>query len=310
MGQRNVIVTCAVTGSLHTPSMSPHLPITPTQIADESVAAAKAGASVIHLHARDPEDGRPTASAEVFMEFLPRIKQQVDAVLNLSTGGAPGMTMDERLRAAEQTSPEMASLNMGSINVGLFAGAHRIKDYKHAWEKTFLESTKDSVFANTFESIEQILNRLGKGHGTRFEFECYDLGHLYNLAYVMDQKLYEGPVFVQFVMGVLGGAGAEPDNLIHLVRTAQRLFGNDLEFSVLAAGRHQMPMCTQNALLGGNVRVGLEDSLNIAKGELATSNAQQVEKIVRIVTELGYGIATPEEARGRLALKGAEHVKF
>lgn len=310
MGQRNVIVTCAVTGSLHTPSMSPHLPITPTQIADESVAAAKAGASIIHLHARDPEDGRPTAAAEVFMEFLPRIKQQVDAVLNLSTGGAPGMTMDERLCAAEQTSPEMASLNMGSINVGLFDGAHRIKEYKHAWEKTFLEKTKDSVFANTFESIEQILNRLGKGHGTRFEFECYDLGHLYNLAYVMDQKLYEGPVFVQFVMGVLGGTGAEPDNLIHLVRTGQRLFGEDLEFSVLAAGRHQMPMCTQNALLGGNVRVGLEDSLNIAKGELATSNAQQVEKIVRIVTELGYGIATPDEARGRLALKGAEHVKF
>lgn len=310
MGQRNVIVTCAVTGSLHTPSMSPYLPITPTQIADESVAAAKAGASIIHLHARDPESGRPTASADVFMEFLPRIKQQVDAVLNLSTGGAPGMSMDERLAAAELTSPEMASLNMGSINIGLFAGAHRVKEYKHDWEKPFLENTKGGVFANTFESIEEILTRLGKGHGTRFEFECYDLGHLYNLAYVIDQKLYEGPVFIQFVLGVLGGAGAELDNLLHLVRTAQRLFGSDLEWSILAAGRHQMPMCTHNALLGGNARVGLEDNLNIAKGELAQSNAQQVEKIVRILTELGYGIATADEARERLALKGANQVKF
>lgn len=310
MAQKNIIVTCAVTGSLHTPSMSPYLPITPTQIADESVAAAKAGASIIHLHARDPENGRPSSSADVFMQFLPRIKQQVDAVLNLSTGGAPGMTMDERLAAPELTSPEMASLNMGSINVGLFAGAHRIKDYKYDWEKPFLEGTKDLVFANTFSSIEAILNRLGKGHGTRFEFECYDLGHLYNLAHMMDQKLYEGPVFVQFVLGVLGGAAAEIDNLLLMVRTAQKLFGQDVEWSVLAAGRHQMPMCTHNALLGGNVRVGLEDSLSIAKGELATSNAQQVEKIVRILSELGYGIATADEARERLALKGANQVSF
>ena len=244
------------------------------------------------------------------MEFLPRIKQQVNSVLNLSTGGAPGMTMDERLRAAEQTSPEMASLNMGSINIGLFAATNRVKEYKFDWEKPYLEGSKGGVFANTFASIEEILNRLGKGHGTRFEFECYDLGHLYNLAWVMDQKLYEGPLFVQFVLGVLGGAGAEIDNLLLMVRTAQRLFGDQLEWSVLAAGRHQMPMCTHNAMLGGNVRVGLEDSLSISKGELATSNAQQVEKIVRILGELGYGIATPDDARARLALKGASHVKF
>lgn len=310
MATRNVIISCAITGSLHTPSMSPHLPITPNQICEESVAAANAGAAIIHLHARNPENGCPTPSAEVFFEFLPRIKQQTDAVLNLSTGGAPGMSMNERLAAAERASPEMASLNMGSINVGLFAAVSRIKEFRYDWERPYLEGSKSRVFENTFSMIEEIIERLGKGHGTRFEFECYDLGHLYNLAHVMDAGHYEGPVFIQFVLGVLGGASAELDNLLLMVRTAQRLFGNDVEFSVLAAGRHQMPTATQNAMLGGNVRVGLEDSLFISRGELATSNAQQVEKIKRILGELGYGIATPDEARRRLGLKGASQVSF
>jgi uncharacterized protein (DUF849 family) len=310
MANQSIIVTCAITGSLHTPSMSPFLPITPAQIQAESIAAAKAGAAIIHLHARDPETGKPSASPDLSMEFLPGIKAEVDAVLNMSTGGAPGMSMDERLAAAELASPEMASLNMGSMNTGLFPAVDRIKDFKFDWEKPFLEGTKNAVFANSFGAIEAILERLGKGHGTRFEFECYDLGHLYNLAYVMDKKLYDGPVFIQFVLGVLGGTAAEVDHLLHMVRTAQRLFGSDMEWSVLAAGRHQMPMCTQNALLGGNVRVGLEDSLSIAKGELATSNAQQVEKIVRILTELGYDIATPGDARKRLSLKGMNNVNY
>ena len=310
MARRSVIITCAITGSLHTPSMSPHLPITPDQIVAESVAAAEAGASIIHLHARDPEDGRPTADPRVFMQFLPRIKQQTNAVLNLSTGGGPGMTLDQRLAAAESVSPEMTSLNMGTINNGLFAGARRIEAYRYDWEKPFLEGGKSSYFENSFHNIEAIIKRLGDGHGVRFEFECYDIGHIYNLAYVIDQKLYDGPLFLQFVLGILGGIGAEIDNLLLMARTAQRLFGADVEWSVLAAGRHQMPMCVHNALMGGNVRVGLEDSLNLGRGELAKSNAQQVAKIRRILTELGYDVATPDEARQRLALKGAGAVRF
>lgn len=307
---KSVIITCAITGSLHTPSMSPHLPITPSQIAEESVAAAEAGASIIHLHARDPEDGRPTADPAVFAQFLPRIKQQTAAVVNISTGGGPGMSLDERLAAAEAASPEMTSLNMGSINNGLFAGAGRIKDYKYDWEKPFLENGRNTVFKNTFEDIEAIMNRLGKGHGCRFEFECYDIGHLYNLAYFIDRKIYEPPLFLQFILGVLGGVGAEADHLLHMIRTAQRLFGQDIEWSVLGAGRAQMPLCTHNALLGGNVRVGLEDSLNIGPRQLATSNAQQVMKIRRILEELSFTVATPDEARERLALKGGSNVSF
>lgn len=307
---KSVIITCAITGSLHTPSMSPHLPITPSQIAEESVAAAEAGASIIHLHARDPEDGRPTADPAVFAQFLPRIKQQTATVVNISTGGGPGMSLDERLAAAEAASPEMTSLNMGSINNGLFAGAGRIKDYKYDWEKPFLENGRNTVFKNTFEDIEAIMNRLGKGHGCRFEFECYDIGHLYNLAYFIDRKIYEPPLFLQFILGVLGGVGAEADHLLHMIRTAQRLFGQDIEWSVLGAGRAQMPLCTHNALLGGNVRVGLEDSLNIGPRQLATSNAQQVMKIRRILEELSFTVATPDEARTRLALKGGSNVSF
>lgn len=310
MARKSVIITCAITGSLHTPSMSPYLPITPDQIAAEAVAATEAGAAIIHLHARDPETGRPTANPDVFMEFLPRIKQQTDAVLNLTTGGAPGMTIDERLAAPERASPEMTSLNMGSINNGLFAMAHRLKDYKYDWEKPFLEFGKSTSFDNSFGVIEAIMKRMGEGQGARFEFECYDLGHIYNLAYMVDQKLYEGPMFLQFIFGILGGIGAEIDNLVLMVRTAQRLFGENIEWSVLAAGRHQMPMCTHNALMGGNVRVGLEDSLNIGAGQLAKSNAEQVAKIRRILAELGLDVATPAEVRQRLALKGADRVNF
>ena len=310
MARKSVIITCAITGSLHTPSMSPYLPITPEQIVSESVAAAEAGASIIHLHARDPDDGRPSADPELFMQFLPRIKQQTGAVLNITTGGAPGMSLDQRLAAAERASPEMTSLNMGSINNGLFAGVRRIKDYRYDWEKPFLEGGKNSYFENSFFNIETIMKRLGQEHGVRFEFECYDLGHIYNLAYMSEQKLYEGPLFLQFILGILGGVGAEIDNLLLMIRTAQRLFGNDVEWSVLAAGRHQMPMCVHNALIGGNVRVGLEDSLNLGRGELAKSNAEQVAKIRRILTELGYDIATPDETRARLALKGGRNVNF
>jgi len=310
MARKSAIITCAITGSLHTPSMSPYLPITPDEIVAESVAAAEAGASIIHLHARDPKDGRPSADPDLFMQFLPRIKQQTGAVLNITTGGAPGMSLDQRLAAAERASPEMTSLNMGSINNGLFAGARRIKDYKFDWEKPFLEGGKSSYFENSFFNIETIMKRLGQEHGVRFEFECYDLGHIYNLAYMIEQKLYDGPLFLQFILGILGGVGAEVDNLLLMVRTAQRLFGNDVEWSVLAAGRHQMPMCVHNALIGGNVRVGLEDSLNLGAGELAKSNADQVAKVRRILTELGYAIATPDEARARLALKGGNNVRF
>jgi uncharacterized protein (DUF849 family) len=307
---KSVIISCAITGSLHVPSMSPHLPITPDEIAAESIAAAQAGAAILHLHARDPKTGRPTPSTDVFKAFLPRIKQSTDAVVNISTGGAPGMTMDERLAAPEWASPEMTSLNMGSMNVGLFPAAAKINEYRFDWEQPFLEASRESVFKNTFADIGAILERLGKGHGSRFEFECYEVGHLYNLAHFVDQKLYDPPLFIQFCLGILGGIGAELDHLLHLVRTAQRLFGNDLEWSVLAAGRHQMPFATHNILLGGNARVGLEDSLMIERGKLATSNAQQVAKLVRIMTELGYSVATPDEARTRLKLKGADRTNF
>ena len=307
---RSVIISCAITGSLHTPSMSPYLPLTPAQIADESIAAAAAGAAVLHLHARDPRDGRPTASVDVFREFLPRIRAATGAVVNISTGGGPGMTLDERLAAAEWASPELASLNMGSINTGLFAVAGKISEYRFDWEKPFLEGSRDGVFRNSFADIERILARLGRGQGCRFEFECYDVGHLYNLAHVIDRKLYEPPLFIQFCLGILGGIGADADHLLHLVRTAQRLFGADLEWSVLGAGRHQMPVVTQAALLGGNARVGLEDSLTIRRGTLARSNAEQVTKLVAVLDLLGYTAATPDEARQRLALKGAAQVRF
>ncbi|MEO1291228.1 MAG: 3-keto-5-aminohexanoate cleavage protein [Pseudomonadota bacterium] len=307
---KSVIITCAVTGGIHTPTMSPHLPITPTEIAEASVAAAEAGAAIIHLHARDPETGKPDPSAATFMEFLPRIKQSTDAVLNITTGGGLGMTREERLRAATSASAEMASLNVGSLNFGLFPLLEKHTSWQHDWEPAYLEMTKDFIFRNTFADIEYILKELGEGHGTRFEFECYDLGHLYNLAWFVDKGLVKPPFFVQMVFGILGGMGADLDNLMHLHRTADRLFGENYEWSVLAAGRNQMPFATQSAMLGGNLRVGLEDSLYIGKGELATSNAQQVSKIRSIVENLGLTVATPAEARERLALKGGDQVAF
>jgi uncharacterized protein (DUF849 family) len=305
-----VIITCAVTGSIHTPTMSPHLPITPDQIAAESVAAAEAGAAIIHLHARNPKDGRPTPDPALFMEFLPRIKQGCDAVVNITTGGGHGMTLEERLAAAFRASPEMTSLNMGSMNFGLFPMLERYKELKFDWERQHLENSRDFIFRNTFKDIEYILKELGQGHGVRFEFECYDVGHLYSLAHMVDRKLYEPPLFVQTIFGILGGIGADPENLLHMKRTADRLFGDAWYWSILAAGRHQMQLCTMGAIMGGNVRVGLEDSIYLGKGELARSNADQVRKIRGILEALSLEIATADEARAMLALKGAHNVKF
>ncbi len=308
---KSVIITCAPTGGIHTPSMSPHLPVTPAEIATASIEAAEAGASIIHLHARNPETGQPDPRPELFQQFMPVIKQASDAVLNVSTGGGLGMSMDDRMRAATATSPEMASLNMGSLNFGIFPMLWKYTEFAHDWERPFLEMTEDFIFPNTFKTIRYAIETLGKGHGTRFEFECYDLGHLYNVKYFVDQGLIEPPFFIQMVFGILGGVGADLDNLMHMHGVADRLFGaENYEWSVLAAGRHQMPFATQSALLGGNLRVGLEDSLFIGKGELATSNAQQVRKIRGIVEALGLEVATPAEARARLALKGADRVNF
>ncbi|WP_272011438.1 3-keto-5-aminohexanoate cleavage protein [Roseovarius sp. ZX-A-9] len=310
MSSKPVIITCAVTGSIHTPTMSPHLPITPGEIVDAAVGAAEAGASIIHLHARDPENGKPTADTDTWLQFLPDIKQQTDAVINVSTGGSPGMTVEERLAAALQLKPEMASLNMGSMNFGLYPLLEKYQDWKHEWEPEFLGMTRDYIFRNTFADIEIILKNLGDGCGTRFEFECYDVGHLYNLAHFADRGLIKPPFLIQTVFGLLGGIGADADNLFHMRKIALKLFGEDHEWSVLAAGRNQMPFATIAGNLGGNVRVGLEDSLFISRGVLAETNAQQVAKIRRILEDLSLKIATPAEARTRLALKGESQVAF
>lgn len=307
---RKVIITCAITGSVHTPSMSPHLPITPDQIADQAIAAANAGAAILHLHARDPETGFPSPEPAVFDQFLPRIKSATDAVINISTGGGMTMTVKDRIRAAKQAAPEMASLNMGTMNFGLFPALAGRSDWKHDWEPKFLEDSRDFVFKNTFADIETILADLGDANGTRFEFECYDVGHLYTLAHFVDRGLIKGPVFIQFVLGVLGGIGADPDNLAHLKRTADKLFGDQYQFSVLGAGRHQMPLATMSATMGGHVRVGLEDNLYLRKGELAPDNASQVRKIREVLDGLSLEIATPDEARTMLGLKGADQVAF
>jgi len=307
---KSVIITCAPTGGIHTPTMSPHLPITPSEIATAAIDAAEAGASIIHLHARDPETGKPDARPETFMQFLPVIKQSTDAVINVSTGGGLGMTIEERIAGATAASAEMASMNMGSMNFGIFPMLQKYSNWQHEWEPAFLEMTKDFIFPNTFKSIEHVLKSLGEGHGTRFEFECYDLGHLYNLAWFVDNGMVEPPFFIQMVFGILGGGGADLDNLMHMHTIADRLFGDKYEWSVLAAGRHQMPFATQSAMLGGNLRVGLEDSLYIGPGELAKSNADQVRKIRTIVESLGLDVATPTEARERLALKGGDRVAF
>ena len=307
--QNKVIITCAVTGSIHTPTMSPHLPITADEVAQQAIAAAEAGASILHLHARNP-DGSPTPSPDAFMEFLPRIKQNTDAVVNITTGGGHGMTLEERLAAAFAASPEMTSLNMGSMNFGLFPILDKMKDFQHEWEPRFLENSRDFIFRNTFKDIEYILKELGEGHGVKFEYECYDVGHLYNLAHFLDRGLVKPPLFVQTIFGILGGIGADPENLMFMKRTADKLFGDAFNWSVLAAGRHQMNFTTMAAINGGNVRVGLEDSLFIAKGQLAENNAQQVAKIKRIIEELSLEVATPAEARAMLDLKGGDQVTF
>ncbi|KUF09181.1 3-keto-5-aminohexanoate cleavage protein [Pseudoponticoccus marisrubri] len=301
-----IVITCAVTGSIHTPSMSPYLPVTPDQIAEQALAAAEAGAAILHLHARDPADGRPSAAPEHYMAYLPRLKQATGAVLNLTTGGSAVMSLEERLAAPKRAEPEMCSLNMGTMNFALYPAAARITDWKHDWERPFLEGSDDLVFKNTPRDIARVLTEMGQDRGARFEFECYEVGHLYMLRHFVDRGLVEGPLFIQFVLGVLGGIGADPENLMHMKRMADRLFGENYAFSVLAAGRHQVPLTTMAATLGGHVRVGLEDSLTIARGTLARSNAEQVAKIRRIVEELGRTVATPDEARAMLGLKGAD----
>jgi uncharacterized protein (DUF849 family) len=305
-----VIITCATTGSVHTPTMSDAIPITPAQIAEQSIAAAQAGAAILHLHARDPANGRPTPDPRVFMQFLPQIKSACDAIVNITTGGSMLMTLEERLAAPLQVSPEMCSLNMGTMNFALYPMGAKVTKWKYDWEESFVLESDDNIFRNTFRDIERIYRLLGEGHGTKFEHECYDLGHLYNLAHLIDRGLFRPPVFLQLVFGILGGMGADLDNLMFLKRTADRLFGNQYIWSVLAAGRHQMPFCTQATMLGGNVRVGLEDSLTIGRGQLARSNAEQVSKIRHIIEQLGYRVATPREARQMLGLKGADGVKF
>jgi uncharacterized protein (DUF849 family) len=306
---RKVVITCAVTGAIHTPSMSPYLPVTPDEIAEAAVGAAKAGAAIIHLHARDPETGRPDQSPEAFARFLPRIKQQSDCVVNLTTGGAPHMTVDERVRPAAVFKPEVASLNMGSMNFGLFPMLNRFKELKHDWERAHLENSRDLVFKNTFQDIEFVLKTCAD-NGTRFEFECYDTAHLYNLAHFLDRGLVEPPLFVQTVFGILGGIGPHPEDVMHMKRTADRLFGDAYRWSVLGAGRSQLPIAAQAAAMGGNVRVGLEDSLWAGPGTLAESNAQQVRLARQIIEGRGLSVATPDEAREILALKGGDAVAF
>ena len=308
--RKKVIITCAVTGSIHTPTMTPYLPITPNEIAEGAIGAYEAGASIIHLHARDPKDGKPTPSADVFMQFLPRIKQATKAVVNITTGGGHNMTVQQRLEAPLRAKPEMCSFNMGSMNFGLYQVTAKFKEWKHDWEKPYLEGTKDFIFRNTFKDMEYTLKELGEAHGTRFEFECYDIGHLYNLAHLIDRKLYKPPLFIQSIFGILGGIGADPENLDHMKRIADKLFGEDYHWSVLAAGRHQMAFTTMAGIYGGHVRVGLEDSIYVGKGQLAKSNAEQVAKIRGILEGLGMEIASADEARQMLALKGASNVGF
>jgi uncharacterized protein (DUF849 family) len=309
MAPNKIIISCAITGSIHTPSMSPHLPVTPEQIATSAIEAAEAGAAILHLHARDPVNGRPSSDPAIFMQFLPVIKQATDAVINITTGGNILMTVDQRIEGPARAAPEMCSLNMGSMNFALFPMLNKYKEFKHDWEPQMLAATEDAIFRNSFKDIGSILKVMSE-RGTRFEHECYDVGHLYNLAHFVDRGLVKPPFFVQMVFGILGGIGAEPRNLLFMKETADKLFGNDYRWSVLAAGKNQMPFATQAAMLGGNVRVGLEDSLYIGRGKLATSNAEQVSKIRRVIEELGMEIATPDEARTMLALKGADNVAF
>lgn len=307
--KRKVIITCAVTGAIHTPSMSPHLPVTADEIAEAAIAAAEAGAAILHLHARDPKDGKPTQDPEAFRPFLSKIKTATSAVVNITTGGSPHMTVEDRMRPAMEFKPEVASLNMGSMNFGLFPMLERFKTFEHEWERQHLENSRDLIFKNTYKDIETIL-RKGADNGTRFEFECYDISHLYNLAHFMDRGLVQSPPFIQSVFGILGGIGPDPEDLMHMRRTADRLFGDNYLWSILGAGRNQIPLATMGAAMGSNVRVGLEDSLWIGPGQLASSNAEQVKRIRIILEALNLDIATPDEARAMLQLKGGDKVNF
>lgn len=306
---RKVIITCAVTGSIHTPSMSPHLPVTADEITEAALGAAEAGASILHLHARNQEDGSPDQSIDAFMRFLPRIKQNTDAVVNITTGGAATMTIEQRLQPALNCKPEVASLNMGSMNFGLFPMLDRFTDLKHDWERQYLENSRDMVFKNTYKDIEFILTSCADNN-TRFEFECYDISHLYNLAYFLERGLVKPPLFVQSVFGILGGIGAHPEDLMHMKRTADRLFGDQYYWSILGAGRNQIPLATMGAAMGANVRVGMEDSLWCGPGKLAESNAEQVTKMRQVLEGMSLEVATPDEAREILQLKGGDKVAF
>jgi uncharacterized protein (DUF849 family) len=310
MAQDKIVITCAITGSIHTPTMSDALPYTPDQIAEQAIAASEAGAAILHLHARDPNDGRPSGDPAIFRRFLPRIKQSCDSIVNITTGGAVTMTVEERLAAATEFSPEMCSLNMGSMNFALYPMARRHKEWKFDWEEQYLLQSDQNIFRNTFRDIEKIYKLMGEGHGVKFEHECYDVGHLYNLAHCVDRGLFKPPIFLQLIFGILGGIGPDLDNLLYMKRTADKLFGDQYLWSVLAGGRHQMNFATVASMLGGNVRVGLEDSLYIGPGKYASSNAEQVAKIRRILEELGHEIASPQEARQMLGLKGADQVRF
>lgn len=307
--QNKVIITCAVTGSIHTPSMSPYLPVTAEEIADAAVGAAEAGAAIVHLHARDPKDGRPDQSPEAFAPILKSIKQRSGCILNITTGGSATMTIEQRVRPAATFKPEVASLNMGTMNFGLYPMLARFKNLKHDWEHEYLEGSRGRMFKNTFADIEYILKTCAE-NGTRFEIECYDIGHLYTLAHFADRGLVSAPFFVQSVFGILGGIGGHPDDVMHMKRTADRLFGDNYRWSVLGAGRNQMPIAAMSAAMGGNVRVGLEDSLWLGKGKLAESNAAQVKQVRQIIEGLGLEVASPAEAREILALKGSEKVGF
>ena len=307
--QCKVIITCAVTGSIHTPSMSPYLPVTPDEIAAGAIGAAKAGAAIVHLHARNPKDGSPTQDPAVFKQFLPKIKAASDVVVNLTTGGAPTMSIEERLQPALRLKPEVASLNMGSMNFGLYEMLGRYKEFKHDWEKPYLAGSDERIFKNSFKDIAYILQSCAD-NDTRFEIECYDIGHLYTAAHFLERRLLKPPLFIQSVFGIRGGIGPHPEDVLHMKRTADRLFGDAYYWSVLGAGRNQMFIAAMSAVMGGNVRVGLEDSLWLGRGQLAESNAAQVSKARRILEELGFAVASPNDAREMLKLKGARHVAF
>lgn len=303
------IISCALTGSIHTPSMSPGLPVTAEEMTEQGKSAVEAGAAILHLHARDPQDGRPTPDPEVYRPFVSALAEQTDAVLNITTGGAITMTVEQRLAAALEFEPEVASLNMGSINFNFAAAAAKERQWRYAWEKPYVLGSAGSIFANSFTQIETTLRVLGEERGARFEFECYDVGHLYNLAHVVDKGLARPPFFIQAIFGILGGIGADVDNLSHMVSIADKLFGDDYYLSAFGAGRHQLTFAAASALMGGNVRVGLEDNLYLGRGELAKNNAEQVAKVAQVLTGLGHEIATPDEARQLLALKGRDHVR-